>query len=119
MQTVSGDNKIRMKCEKLFSGRNKKHVISLSSAELALRVMTVTIQLCLQNYTFIQYRLKYDLWNPQDTANTRYNDSILFPKTLPLKWICCCIEYLMSRLIYKKGPVLFLFPHRTYVLDIC
>ena len=25
----------------------------------------------------------------------------------------------MNRLICKKGPVLFLFPHRTYVLDIC
>ena len=27
--------------------------------------------------------------------------------------------YLMSRLICKKDLVLFLFPHRTYVLDIC
>ena len=25
----------------------------------------------------------------------------LFPKTLPLKWICCCREYLMSILICK------------------
>ena len=25
----------------------------------------------------------------------------------------------MSRLICKKGLVLFLFPHRTYVLDFC
>ena len=42
----------------------------------------------------------------------------LFPKTLPLKRICCCTEYLKSRLTCKKGLVLFLFPHRTYVLDI-
>ena len=26
----------------------------------------------------------------------------LFPKTLPLKWICCCKAYLMSRWICKK-----------------
>ena len=26
----------------------------------------------------------------------------LFPKTLPLKWICCCKESLMSRLIHQK-----------------
>ena len=43
----------------------------------------------------------------------------LFPKTLPLKWICCCREYLISRLICKISIVLFLCPHRTYVLDIC
>ena len=43
----------------------------------------------------------------------------LFPKTLPLKWICRCTEYLMSRRMCKKGIVLFLFPYRTYVLDIC
>ena len=43
----------------------------------------------------------------------------LFPKTLPLKLICCCREYLMSRLICNKGLLLFLFPHRTYALNIC
>ena len=43
----------------------------------------------------------------------------LFPKTLPLKWICCYGEYLMSRLICKKGLVLFLFPYRTCVSDMC
>ena len=42
----------------------------------------------------------------------------LFPKTLPLKWICLCTVYLMSRLICEKGFVLFLFPHRTYMLWI-
>ena len=41
----------------------------------------------------------------------------LFPKTLLLKWICCCTEYLMSRLIRKKVPVLFLVSHRIYVLS--
>ena len=54
----------------------------------------------------------------------KYSEPLLqwqhfFPKTLPLKWICCCKEYFMSRLICKKGLVLFLFPHRTFVLDIC
>ena len=43
----------------------------------------------------------------------------LFPKTFPLKQICRCTEYLMSRLICNKGLVLFLFPHRTSVLYIC
>ena len=43
----------------------------------------------------------------------------LFPKMLPLKWIWCYTEYLMGRLIWKKGLFLFLFPQRTYVLDIC
>ena len=43
----------------------------------------------------------------------------LFPKTLPLKWICYCTEYFMSGLIFKKGLVLFLFPHRTIFLNIC
>ena len=38
----------------------------------------------------------------------------LFPKTLPLKWISCCKKSLMSRLICKKGLVLFLFPHRIH-----
>ena len=32
----------------------------------------------------------------------------LFPKMLPLKWICCCKESLMDRLIYKKDLVLYL-----------
>ena len=40
-------------------------------------------------------------------VNPRYNESI-----------CSWTEYLMSRLICKKGLVLFLFPRRTYVLDI-
>ena len=30
----------------------------------------------------------------------------LIPKTCPLKWICCCTEYLLCRLICKKGLVL-------------
>ena len=43
----------------------------------------------------------------------------LFPKMLPLKWICSYKEPLMVRKICKKDLVLFLFPHRTYVLNIC
>ena len=37
-----------------------------------------------------------------------------FTKPLPLRWICCCTEYLMSRLIIKRVLVLFIFHHRTY-----
>ena len=43
----------------------------------------------------------------------------LFPKILPLKRICCGKDSLMDRLIYKKDLVFFLFPQRSYVLDIC
>ena len=50
---------------------------------------------------------------------TLITTSAFVPKTLPFKWICCCTEYLMIRFICKKGFVLFLFPHRTYVLNIC
>ena len=39
-------------------------------------------------------------------------DQHLFPKMLPLKIICGFTEYLMSRLICKKGHVLFPFSHR-------
>ena len=45
----------------------------------------------------------------------------LFPKTMPIKWICCCTEYLMSKSICKRRLVLFLFPHRTcfgYLLEL-
>ena len=38
---------------------------------------------------------------------------------LPLKWIFCYKESLMDIMICKKDLVLLLFPHRTYVLDIC
>ena len=34
-----------MKCQMLFSGENKKNIIKVSSAELAKRVIKVTIQL--------------------------------------------------------------------------
>ena len=39
----------------------------------------------------------------------------MFRKMLPSKQICCCKKYLMSRMICKKGLLLFLFFHRTYV----
>ena len=65
---------------------------------------------CRKHSCFILVSLPY-------TVNLRYNDPPpsphphLFPKTLPLKWIGCCIEYLMSRLMCKNGRVvLFLFP---------
>ena len=44
----------------------------------------------------------------------RYNDSICSQR-----WICSCNESLMVRMICKKDLVLFLFPNRTYILDIC
>ena len=43
----------------------------------------------------------------------------LFPKILPLKWICCCKEFLTSRMICNKCYVLFIPIHRMNVLDIC
>ena len=46
-------------------------------------------------------------------------ENIMFPKMLSLKWICYCKKSLIDRMICKKDFVLFLFPHRTYVLDIC
>ena len=45
----------------------------------------------------------------------------LFPKMLPFKWICCCKESLMDRIICKEDLALFLFPHRTcfgYLLEL-
>ena len=36
-------------------------------------------------------------------------------KTLTLKWLCCCKESFMSRLVYKKVLVLFLLPNRRHV----
>ena len=42
----------------------------------------------------------------------------LFTKLLPLKWICRCNESLMSKMICKKGFVLFLFLHWMYAFDI-
>ena len=65
---------------------------------------------------FLTLRLILLLWYYGEPSLQRQH---LFPKTLPLKWICYCTEYKMSRLICKKGLVLFLFPHRTYILDIC
>ena len=52
-------------------------------------------------------------WSAHNSVNPN-----LFPKTLPLKWICCCTEYLMSRLKCKKVLFCsyFLIEH---VLDIC
>ena len=50
------------------------------------------------------------------TQSSRYSERHhLFPKILPLKWICCCKEFLMSRMICNGCHVLFLFLHRTYV----
>ena len=48
--------------------------------------------------------------NPLYT-HTRYNDKVRYNDN------CCCTENLMRRLICKKCLVLFLFSHKTYVLD--
>ena len=66
---------------------------------------------------------KYFVTNIEKLIGLMYSEPLLqwqhvFPMTLPLKWICCCTEYLMSRLICKKGLVSFLFTHKTYVFDI-
>ena len=41
LKPVSGMETICMKCQNLFSGKNKKNIISLSSAELAQRVVII------------------------------------------------------------------------------
>ena len=41
------------------------------------------------------------------------------PKDVAIKMNLLLYRILISRLICKKGLALFLFPHRTYVLDIC
>ena len=43
----------------------------------------------------------------------------IFPKDVAIKMNLLLYRILMSRLLYKKSLVLFLFHHRTYVLDIC
>ena len=55
------------------------------------------------------------------TVNPRYNKQHLFPKMLPLKWICFCKEFFMDRMICKKNLVLFFLTHRTcfgYLLEL-
>ena len=58
-------------------------------------------------------------FNYSDPSLQRYNDSICSQRCCQLKRICCCKESLMDKMTCKKDLVLFLFPHRTYVLDIC
>ena len=33
----------------------------------------------------------------------------LFPKMLPLKWMCCCKDSLMDRMLYKKDLIEYMF----------
>ena len=47
-----------------------------------------------------------------------YNDSIRF-NDIAIKMNLCCKESLISRMICKKCLVLYLFLHRTHVLDVC
>ena len=54
--------------------------------------------------------------NNNNTVNPRYNDTICSQRCCYFKWICCCKESLMERMIFKKGLALFLFPHRTLCL---
>ena len=53
------------------------------------------------------------------TVNTRYNDRICSQRCCHYNGFAFCKESLMDRMICKKNLVLFLFPQRTYVLDIC
>ena len=72
-------------------------------------------------FTFLHTKalLKRSTLKGKNYSEPSLQQQHLFLKTLPLKWIRCCTEYLMSRLICKKGLVLFLYPHRTCVLNIC
>ena len=45
-----------MKCQILFSGKNKKNIINLSSAENAQRVVKVKLQ---ENYNFVSLNFKH------------------------------------------------------------
>ena len=55
----------------------------------------------------------------QHTVNPRYNDSICSQKMCYYNEFAVLIKSSMDRMICNKGLVLFLFPHRTYVLDVC
>ena len=47
-----------MKCQILFSGKNKKNIINLSSAENAQRVVKVNEQMDIRKVLFCSYFLK-------------------------------------------------------------
>ena len=54
-----------MKCQIRFSGKNKKYIINLSSAELAQRVVYVYIDnvLILSDFNEIHQNLGFDVWS--------------------------------------------------------
>ena len=71
-------------------------------------------------FTYFCERVYCSLWSfLLEYCEASLQRQHLFEKTLAIKSICCCKESLMNRLTCKKGLVLFLFPYRTYVLDIC
>ena len=103
---------------------NKRRVKHFARAHTQKLQMLATVQVAYYTASdkahFSTKRTVNPHYNVRWTLITMYGEPSLqrqhlFPKTLPLKWICCCTEYLMSRLICKKGLVLFLFPHRTHV----
>ena len=50
------------------------------------------------------------------TVNPCYNDGICF-QNIVIKIRFLLLNFLMSRMICKRNLVLFLFPHRKYVLN--
>ena len=59
-----------------------------------------------------------DFWSVVKYSESSLQRQHLFPKKLTFKWICCCKESLIDRMICKKDRFI-LISHWTYVLDIC
>ena len=71
------------------------------------------LELCIYMYTVSGCH------DTPDIQSTLITTTVFVPKDVAIKMNCCCKESLMDRMICKKDLVLFLFPQRTYVSDIC
>ena len=65
-----------MKCQSLFSGKGKKNIINLWSAEFAQRV--VLVNLCLQKYWII---MKLETYTSRVERKTSVSQMVVFPQT--------------------------------------
>ena len=78
-----------------------------------------TVYLCIKTDCYVydhvnHILLDYLIYCSWDTDLNKSVDFLLDPFCIYTTGnICCCTEYLKSRLICKICPVLFLFPHRT------
>ena len=127
MNTITGENALvefSSRCTHIsFKRKKKKKKVFLAESreqQMASSICSFSESAqdrrCASMYSEEPYfNFNLTFWYSEPSLQRQH----LFPKTLPLKWIFYYTEYLMSRLICKNGLVLFLFPHRTYVLDIC